>query len=115
MIWIGLGALLLSALCAYAIVRGRVRRPAAWALGAMFVFLAVQAAMQFVMAQASEQGFYGVSALRKARDEGAITQGVYDRERARTVRAFIASMLAAVVASAGYGFAVRISSKRKSA
>ena len=115
MLWIGLGGLVLSALTPYFLVRGRVRRPLAWAAGGLFVYFAMQLAMFFVLQELSGHAFFGTRALREALDHGEIRQSDYDRELARTHRGFAASMAAALIASAGYGVAIRISSKPKSA
>jgi hypothetical protein len=115
MFWLLIVGLVASGAIPFLLVHHRVRRPAAWAVGGLFVYLAIQAGMRFVMEEASGHEYYGLNALTKARDEGAIKDDVYQRERTRTIHAFIASLVTAVAASAGYGVAVRISSKRKSA
>ena len=115
MLWIGLGGLVLSALIPYFMARRRVRRPLAWAAGGLFVYFAVQLGMRIFMEMASGHEYYGTKALTEALQKGEIRQSDYDRELARTKRAFGASIAAALIAAAGYGVAIRISSKPKSA
>jgi hypothetical protein len=115
MLWIGIGGLVLSGIVPYLIVRGRVRRPLAWAAGGLFVYFAAQLGMRMVMETASGREFYGTSALRQALDKGEIRESDFDRELKRTRKAFAASIAAALIAATGYGVAIRLSSKPKSA
>src|SRR5438132_10316922 len=115
MLWIVLGALGVSGLVPYLLVRGRVRRAPAWALGGLFVYLIVWSGMRFTIETIGGREIYGLNALAQAKQEGAIKEDVYQRERTRTTRAFTASILAAVATSVAYGVILRLSSKPKSA
>jgi ribosomal protein L25 (general stress protein Ctc) len=84
-------------------------------LGGLFVYLLVWSGVRLTIETVSGRELYGLSALSRARNEGAIGADVYERERSRTTRAFGASVLAAILASAGYGMILRLSSKPKSA
>jgi hypothetical protein len=114
MLWIGLGGLVLAALIPWLLVRNRVRRPLAWAAGGLFVYFAAQLGMRMIMELASGHEYFGTKALTQALEKGEIRQSDYDRELARTKRAFGASIAAALIAAVGYGVAIRISSKPKS-
>ena len=113
--YVAFGSLALSALIPWLILRGRVRRPAAWALGGVFAYLAMGFGVRFVIEAASGRTLYGLSALAQAVHEGEISVEEYERERTRTLRAFGASMAAALAASAAYGVIIRLGSKPKSA
>src|SRR5262249_36448069 len=113
--YVAFGSLALSALIPWLVLRRRVRLAPAWAFGGVLVYLAMGFGMRFILEEAGGRPLYGLSALSQAIHQGEISVDEYQRERARTLHAFVASMAAALAASTAYGVIIRLSSKPKSA